>query len=427
MRSFRTSLFALLSGLSLAGAAYAQPAPRGDELTPAEKNNALRNQEVTEREQPDYAPKGTDLGGFTLFPLVELTERFTDNLYYGQNERREDMVTSVQPSLRLKSKWSVHEVELHGGSEIKRHLRHDSEDVENYNAGAKARLDVTSDLLLRAALNWEQGHEARSSPDDAGGVTPTETSTTNGLLGGEYRGGRIRLKGVAEETVYSFKDVRKSDGTTVRSSARDRTVDQLTGRVGYEIIPEYTAFVEGVYNDRRYDQLDINGVDRDSHGYEGRLGTEIEISGALRGEVFAGYVTQFYDNSDFETVRGPGGGLALTWTPTGLTTIKTAVTRTINETTTRYSAGSMGTSLSLSVAHELLRNVILEADGSLSRTSFMNTGRNDMLWNSGVRGTYKLNRYAYSSLDYHVARLNNNIDTGKYTENAVFLKLGLQY
>lgn len=427
MTSLRHLLFVTLSGICFTTSAFSQAVPRADELTPAEKNNKLRNQEVTERDQPDYAAKGISLGGFGLFPLMEVTERFTDNLYSDQTRRREDFITSVQPSLRLKSNWNVHELELSGGSQILRHLHHDGEDVENYNVGANGRLDITRDLLMRGELTWERGHEARSSPDDAGGVTPTETNTTGAMIGAEYTGGRIHLKGKAEEKRYEFSDVSKRDGTIARASVRDRDVDQVTGRIGYEIIPEYIAFAEAIYNDRRYGSVDVNGVTRDSHGYEMRIGTEIELSGALRGEIFGSYMSQFYESSAFETVRAPGGGLSLTWTPTGLTTLKGEVKRTINETTSRNSPGSIATQVSMSVAHELLRNIVLEADGSLTRSSYINVGRNDMQWNTGISGTYKMNRYLYSSLDYHVSRLSNNIETGKYTENSVFLKLGVQY
>lgn len=424
----RISLTAAL-GVCVGSAAFAQPQPSAlsDELTPAERNNVLRDQEVTKREQPDYAPKGADLGGFTLFPSVTQTERFTDNLYYDQTTRRKDLVSTTAPALRLKSDWNVHELELNAGSEIVRHQKYEQEDVENYSFSGAGKVDVTNELAMRAKANWLLGHEPRSSPDDAGGVTPTKTETKGALLGAEYRGPRIRLRGESEATEYNFSDVRKADGSITRTSARNRRVGELRGRVGYEIIPEYVAFSEILYNDRKYNTTDTFGNIRDSHGWEGRLGTEIEISGALRGEVFGSFMKQFYDNPGFASIAGPGGGLALTWTPTGLTTIKAGVKRTIAETTFQYSAGSIAQRYETSVAHELQRNIILEADGSLTQTAYVGTGRHDMLWSGGVTGTYKLNRYVYTALDYHVGRQNNNTTTGQYTENSTFLKLGLQY
>ncbi|BAE50252.1 outer membrane beta-barrel protein [Paramagnetospirillum magneticum] len=422
----RTSLAALVA-VGVASPVLAQPTPKAEDLTPSEKNNLLRDQEVTKRDQPDYAAKGVDLGGFKFLPTLEATERFTSNLYYEQNNHRKELVTTVTPGLRLKSDWNVHELEFYANSEIKRHRRFWGEDVENYTAGANGKLDVTSELLLRGRVNWNAGHEARSSPDDVGGITPTKTQTQGAMLGAEYHGPRIRLRTEAEVTEYQFWDVRKADGTMANNTGRNRRVGELRQRVGYEIIPEYTAFAEVIYNDRRYDTADANGTHRDSHGWENRVGTEIEISGALRGEVFASYLMQYYNDPIYRDVEGPGAGASLTWTPTGLTTVKGGIKRTINETTSRYSAGNLATRYDVSVAHELQRNIILEADGALTQTAYMRLGRHDKLWSGGMTGTYKINRYLYTALDYHAARQDNNLSTGQYLEHSTFLKLGVQY
>lgn len=425
--SLRASLVALMC-LSTVDTAFAQGSPKTEDLTPTEKNAAIRKEEVTKREHVDYTPQGVPLGGFTLLPRLEVVERYTDNLYYEQWNRKDDLVTTASPSLNLRSNWNNHEVEASVGSEVKRHRRYDREDVENYYASLGGRLDVTRDLLLRGHTSWNAGHEARSSPDDAGGTTPTKTETMEALLGGEYHGPRVRLKLEGEATDYAFKNVTQSTGAVTDNSVRDRLVSELRGRAGYEIVPEYVAFLEAVYNQRDYKSaVDRFGVNRDSHGYEFRLGTELEFSGALRGEVFGSYMWQYYDDAVFEDINAPGAGLLMTWTPTGLTTVKGGIKRTINETTSRFSAGSIATRLETSVAHELYRNVILEADGSLTRTAYENIGRHDRLWIAGSTATYKFNRNLYSALDYHVSRQENNIGTSEYIEHAAFLKLGLQY
>ncbi len=424
--SSRISLAALLC-VGVVGAAQAQSLPAPEDLTPAEKNIRLRDQEVTKREAPDYAAQGVSLGGFKFLPTLEATERFTDNLFFDQSNHRKDLITTITPAFHLKSDWSLHELDLTANSEIKRHRRFATEDVDNYSAGASGKLDVTSELFLRGKVNWNAGHEARSSPDDVGGVTPTKTQTQGAMIGGEYRGPKIRLKVEGESNEYEFTDVRLASGAKSVASARNRRVGELRTRLGYEIIPEYVAFSEFIYNDRRYHTADALGVHRDSNGWETRVGTELEFSGALRGEVFLSYMSQYYNDESLRNISAPGAGASLTWTPTGLTTVKGGIKRTINETTSQYSAGTIATRYETSVAHELMRNLILEADAALTQTIYQRLGRHDKLWATGATATYKFNRYLYSALDYHVTRQDNNLSTGQYRENSTFLKFGLQY
>lgn len=423
---FRT-LSAGVAAVALMSSAYAQGSPKATPTTPAEVNNALRNQEVTEREHADYSARGADIGGFKLFPTLDLTEKYTSNLYFEQSTHRADMITTISPGLRLVSDWNVHELELNVGSDILRHRYYSGEDVENFDVSASGRLDVTQELALRGRLSHELSHEARSSPDNAGGVSPTETTTQGALLGLDYKGPRIRLRTEAEATQYDFASVRRANGTFVNGATRNRTVSELRQRVGYEIIPEYVAFVEGIYNDRNYDTLDANGANRDSSGWEARVGTEIELSGALRGEVYASYMQQNYESSTFKTVSAPGAGVELTWTPTGLTTFTGKLGRTINETTTQNSGGSTSTNLELSAAHELRRNIILKVDATLGKSAYNETGRHETSTGGGFTGTYKLNRYLFTEANYHVGRRDNNTSTGEYLEHSALIKLGIQY
>lgn len=426
LRAPSVVLISLLAS-SAAMAQSSSPKPLA-EMTPAEKNNAIGDTEVTKREQPDYAAQGLNLGGFTLFPKVEVNERYTDNLYYTQWDRKTDYTTTVSPNLYLKSNWSSHSLEASLGSDSQKHLFHDKEDVNNYNGSVSGKFDVSRELNLTMQGNWAASHEPRSSPDDAGGIHPTPTQTAGLTAAGEYIGPRVHLKLTGDATDYQFSNVQRADGSLVHSSLRNRVESDVGTRVGYEIIPDYVAFVEAIYNQRDYkSSTDLYGYNRNSHGYELRTGTELEISGALRGEVFASYLWQDYDDAAFQSINAPGAGATLTWTPTRLTTVKAGVKRSITETTFQYSAGNLSTEFTTSVAHELRRNIILEADTGLTLTSFEKTGRHDQTWIAGTTATYKFNRTLYTSLDYHVSRQDNNIDTGKYLENAVYLKLGVQY
>lgn len=412
----------LLSGASAAAAEDKAP------KTNAEKDRALSSKEVTERDQDGYSAKGLNLGGFTFYPLVEVKERFSDNVYYDQWRRRKDLITTTMPSVRLRSNWDVHEVELYGQIEDVRYKRHDKEDVDNFLTYLAGRLDVTRELVLTAKASLDNGHESRSSPDDRSGVEPTQTRKRTGQATAEWKGPQVRLKWDGTAGQVSYGNGRTDTGEVLNNHDRDRMEYDSGVRVSYQIIPNYFAFVEGRGNVREYlSSLDDNGQNRDSSGWEGRAGVTIELSGVLTGDVYASYARQNYVDKTFREISAPGGGLALTWMPTPLTTVKSSVERRVGETTTRWTGGTLQTVETVSVAHELQRNIVLEADASATQSTYAGTGKHDNLLTFGGRGTYKFNRFVYTVIDYHYSQQFNAAHTGQYTENSMFAKLGVQF
>lgn len=421
--------FFLLAGVSvcvlLAGQSFAQD--KGPK-TNAEKDRETAAKEVTEREHEGYAAKGVDLGSFVAFPLVEIKERFSDNVFYDQSRHREDMITTTSPSLRVRSNWNVHEVEVYNQVDDVRYLRFDGEDVTNYNGYLSGKLDVTRELYVSGKIALNLGHESRSSPDDADGTSPTGTRDVSGSLLTEWRGPRMRVKADANSSSKSYDNSRLASGAITNNHDRNRTEMDGGLRLSHEIVPEYFAFVEGRLNRRDYvDSQDDNGFNRDSQGEEARVGTSIELSGLLRGDIFGSYLWQHYEDARLQDAKGPGAGVLLTWTPTPLTTVKGGLSRVISETTTRAVGGTLQTRGELSIAHELQRNLIFEADTNYTLSTYDGAGKHDNLWISGARSTYKFNRNLYAAADYHYSRQFNKADSGEYSENSVFAKIGFQY
>jgi hypothetical protein len=128
-------------------------------VTNAEKDHKLAATPVPEREQEGYSAKGLNLGGFTAFPLLELSERFTNNLFYEQSRHRQDMITIAAPSLRVRSNWTVHEVEVFVGGTVERHNRFSKEDVENFDSYFTGKLDIDKDAFIKSKLTAKKGQE----------------------------------------------------------------------------------------------------------------------------------------------------------------------------------------------------------------------------------------------------------------------------
>ncbi|HSO42271.1 MAG TPA: outer membrane beta-barrel protein, partial [Rhodospirillales bacterium] len=183
------------------------------------------------------------------------------------------------------------------------------------------------------------------------------------------------------------------------------------------------AFVRAVPNIRRYDETpDALGVDRDSWGYSVAGGLAVDF-GITFGEFYAGYLQQFYDDSDLENVSAPTFGGALTWNATTLTTLSLAVERSFLDTTAAAASGYVSTAGELTIDHELLRNVILTAGGAITNNDYEGIDRTDWFYIGNVGARYLLNRNLYLSAGY-LYRHRTSDEVNNFDQNVI--RIGLQ-
>jgi hypothetical protein len=198
-------------------------------------------------------------------------------------------------------------------------------------------------------------------------------------------------------------------------------------RVGYEIVPDYEAFVQGAFNVRDYDDpIDDEGFDRDSDGFGVVAGLTVDFGGVTFGDFYVGYREQNYEDASFGTLSGLDAGASLTWNVTPLTTVVGGVRRTVEETTSAGSGGYFGTEVSLSVDHELLRNLVLGVDGRYVMRDYDGIDRNDDYYEMGVDALYMLNRDIYLSAGYEYRDRSSNADGETYNQHVAMVRLTLQ-
>lgn len=416
----------------LRGSPGEQLAQQGVEV-PSRGASIRRGETVTNRERPELDALGARLGTFLVFPSLVVQESYTDNIFAVDDGEESDFITRFRPGLRIQSDWNNHAIGFFGSGDIGRYVDNRDEDFEDFRLGATGRVDVLRSTNVRGRINYEARHENRSSPDDVGGKAPTEFSVLSAGIVGFHNFGRVNLSLEGTFDQFDFDDVATSLGTTINNDDRDR--DEIEGavRVGYEIIPDYEAFVRGTYNIRDYDSdLGDDGLDRDSDGFDVVGGVRIDFGGIIFGDFFAGYRSQDFDDPALDSVDGPTIGADITWNVTPLTTIVGSVSRDIRETTTTDSAGNSSsarffTTVALSADHELLRNLLLGAHVSASQDDFEGIERTDEIYRAEINATYMLNRYFYISGGYSFRMRDSDVSTEDFMENVFFLSLRTQY
>ena len=409
---------------ALPGATGAQQLPRGAEDVP-------RGETVTTRQRPEVNPLGTRVAGFILFPKISVEEKYDDNIFRVEEDKDHDFITVIRPEFALRSDWNNHAFNVRGDAAVGRFARSEKENYEDYNVDADGRYDVTRNIYLFGFLGYSQRHEDRGSPDDAGGVTPTEYKVYRGSARYFHQLNRVSFRLDVVAAKFDFDDVSLGPLLPPRNNDdRDRLMSSVSLRTAYEIVPEYEAFVRASGNNRAYrTAVDDNGFSRDSLGYEIVAGVAIDLTGVTFGDLFAGFREQRFDDENLDTIGGITWGADITWNVTALTTLQAGIVRLVEETTSAGSGGFFATRYILSADHELLRNLLLKADVAFTESDYEGIKREDQIYEAGVSARYFLNRNFYASVGYQYRQRERDSipgDDADYTQNVFTARVELQ-
>lgn len=416
------ALFALGTVLFSSHAVRAQQPPRASQDVPQATTEIERGETVMGRRRPDYDPIGVRLGGFMLYPDLAVQESFNDNIFATQNNKESDFITSIEPTLDLRSNWNNHALNMHADSRVVRYADFSDESFNDYTLSTDGRLDVMRDFRVFAGAGYQIRHEPRSSPDDQGGEEPTEYSVTGGNIGLEKEFNRLslRLDGKAER--YKYDDVRTAGGVLIDQSGRDRDQYETGVKAGYEIGPLRQVYLLATYNTREYDSL-TGGFNRDSDGYLVGAGAQYDLTGIVFLDAYAGYRSQDYNDALLGEIDGWASGIKVTWNVTRLTTITGTLDRDIEETTLANAPGYFQTRAEIRADHELLRNLILTATLGYQNDKFEGIDRDDDYYLAGLGAKYLINRNFSLSGGYGFRTRESNIAGSDFDENVVMVRL----
>jgi len=389
-----------------------------------------RGETVTNRPRPELDPLGVHAGGLFIYPRLGLQEFYNDNIFATDSNETDDFITLITPRVDVTSDWNKHAFDLYGKAAIGRYADQTEEDFEDFSVGTNGRLDITQRAKLRAGVSYDRLHQGRGSPDDVrsqGGspaVEPEIFDVSSVFLNYQQWLGRFLLESGGEVDRLGYDNVGTEDGGIIIYDDRDRAIYAGNLKMGYEFMPGYTAFARGEVDYRRYDDLccGSNPVDRDSQGYLIEVGTDFDVTAVLFGDVAIGYRSQDYDDPGFDTIGDVAGRASLAWNPTGLTTVSASITRgEVIETTLSGSAAIFETAGRVTVDHELLRNLLLQAAVSVGDEDYQDIDRSDTYVRGGFGAKYLMNRYIQLDLSYDYLSRGSDAQGADFTNNTIFL------
>ncbi|WP_157831958.1 outer membrane beta-barrel protein [Thalassospira marina] len=411
----------LLASVAVGALAVVLPAAAQETVNP--------DQAVTQRAPEGYEPNGITVGSFRLYPKVEAAEEYNDNIYKSNTNETDDYITKISPGLQLRSNWNRHFLQFEASSEFGIYADTNDNDYADYNLRATGRADATEALKFNGDARMQHLHEDRGGDDVATDAKePVEYDKLTGVIGGTYKPNRfsVGLTGTVDD--YDYDDNSTIGGGTDNNDDRDRTETKGEVRFGYEIQTGYEAFIKSSVNERDYDSnVDDGGVNRDSSGYKVQAGIAIDLDRLIRADLGVGWMEQDYDDQSLKDVDGYSADARIRWNITELTTLRATASRTINETTTTGASSTIGTAVGLGVDHELLRNLILNADAKYYNSDYQGISREDDKYTYSIGADYKLNRNLFGGIKLtHETRDSTNT-VNEYDQNVIMVKVGGQF
>jgi len=395
------------SALVTADATAADYVRRGDDVVG-------RNQTVFQRQRPTYDAKGLDIGGcgLTLFPSVDVSETYNDNIYATNTGEQDDFETVISPRLSLKSNWSRHSIAVNAFSRIHRFADIDSENNEEYGADASATLNLARDSSLTASGGYQRVTIDRGDPESSAGAAsgPEQSDVLQGMLQYSHPFGRFRATLTGEVNDYSTVD--SADPFV------ERTEYTGTFRLAYEISAALNAFVEPFYTMRRYD---LQTPNRDVDVYGIGVGVAYDITGKLYGETQVGYYSAQFDSAAFSDSTSIFVRSTATWNISALTSIILGIERGNQASNVGNASSSTQSAIDLRLEHELARNITMALTGRYVHETFENQtpSRTDDYFTVGWLGNYLIDRHVSLFLQYQYQDRMSDISTSEYTDNRI--------
>jgi hypothetical protein len=191
-------------------------------------------------------------------------------------------------------------------------------------------------------------------------------------------------------------------------------------------IAEYTTPAPGALVRDYNDTAVLGGFDYDS-------------GGKLRLRVLAGYETRSFTSAALKSIREPVAEATAIYNLSGLTTLTGTLARQVADSADETTTGFTATSFKLSLDHEYLRNVLLQARAAVSINQYAEGVGNSVLYSTGLGATWLLNRNARLTATYDLVVRNADTQAaspstgtfqgfgGNYVDNRYMLQLSLGF
>ncbi len=379
---------------------------------------------VRTRERPEYDTQGVQAGAFIIHPELNEEAGYDSNVVGGAINGKGSSELNSSAGVSINSNYNENNFGLTGSVSNVEFWDVPRMSHTDYNLSFGGGLNLGRDVLY-GSVSYQSANE---EPYDVGayGSNLIELNTPLNFTDTDFRSsystefGRLTLQPNVDYQLIRFSTgdftgVPIQDERSFDQRLRDSNVLQGGVVARYEFQPQRDAVLVVNGNYDKYtsggDQADIGVVN--STGATVLVGLDYQLSGATTARALIGYQQRFFDGNTPDQ-GAPIGEFDVIWNPTGLTTVTAAYSRTIEDATTDTVTGYTYDNFSVVVDHELYRNILLQASGSVQAASYQNSNFTQTNYGAGLGATYLVNRNIQVALSYQFVEYtssNNGLTT----------------
>ncbi|SDC81334.1 outer membrane beta-barrel protein [Belnapia rosea] len=358
---------------------------------------------VVNRQRPDFDPLGVRLGGFRLNGAVEAGPGWDSNIFGRRRNVVSDGFVEERGNLSLRSDWTTHAAGISANSVNRQYFSESRQDWNDWDLGGFGRYDFSADTALQAAYRHYRAHLDVYNFDvqSAGIVQPVAYNSDEVSVVGNTRLNRLGLIAQGVYRTFDFEDtVIRNTLTPVSQNSFNTAIGAVGG--SYSLAPGRNITTIVRVQDIKY--TDNISSRRDSFTWEALAGFDYDFDGVWQARVALGWRQREYSGPNLKTLEGPAVEAAVTYAPTQLTTARFRLTRTIEESIRQDAVSYQRTQIGLTLDHEYLRNVLLQADLLYDRREYESPNQTASDGVLTLTARYLLNRNATVVASYGYRR-----------------------
>jgi hypothetical protein len=318
------------------------------------------------------------------------------------------------------SDWSRHELTVGAEGAWQKTLSGDGTDKPRADIDARLRLDLADDTIATLSGSYSFSREDTDDPNAVSGARAQSGVNEYGAGASiEHDFGLIRGSIAADITRYQYSDAELSNGSTLERGDRNRNRYTLSSRLGYELSPALTPFVEGLIGKIDYDDAaDSAGYRRSADLYGAKTGVAVDLGEKLRGEIAVGYEHQTYEDARLEELSALTVDGNIYWSPREGTSLDVTLDTSIDPSTTAGVNGATTHKVTAQLAHDLRENLVARLTGGTTLTRYDGDAATSdtTAYLAGAGVTWRINRYldataylTYERTHYETGTNNDNL------------------
>lgn len=275
-------------------------------------------------EEETYQPLGIRVGSFLVHPGLRTGTIYDSNIFDRSVNVQDDVIHFIEPSLKLRSRYSRHEFNL---DFLVRHLEYSDSGVDSFtgfDSTAQKIINVRYDFDIIFDVHASYLPERRTSTNadiPINAAEPVPLTKMAGIIS-------LKKSFNAQKTFYAllsagyenqnYDDIFALNGTRLDQDFRDNGVWTFQQSLHYTFVPWIKNFVTGTVNMKDFSDSALV-TDRDATEWIIASGTELIFSPIWRAKFVSTYTREDFHHPAFGNAEWlPGYTGTLFWTPNAL-------------------------------------------------------------------------------------------------------------